>query len=97
MAASGRKSLIQSKKALKVQTKAASAERDAYLQQLNALTVQPAPGISSLSSPEVMQAQRQVSIDAAARKGLRKSIIAGNMAPSQGVSPTRNSIIPQIQ
>jgi len=92
LAINGRKSLITQKKALKAQTRAAAQERDAYLQQLQALTVAPAPAVAGLSSPEVMQAQRQVAIDAAARKGFRKSIIAGNLGPTAATASAAGAV-----
>lgn len=81
------KQLNLQKKGLKQQRKFQASELAAYQAQLTASQVQPAPQVSSLSSPEVMAAQRQVAIDASQRNGLRKSIMAGNSG-FQGSSPT---------
>jgi len=77
-----RKSLLQSRKALKQQRKLGKAELAFYQKQAAQMQVQPAPEVSSLSSAEVLQAQRQVSIDASRKKGLRKSIMAGDTGAS---------------
>lgn len=77
-AADARKSILQSKKNLKLQNKQTKIESDLARAQLAALNVQPAPQVKSLSSPEVLMARRQVALDAGSRNGMRKSIIAGN-------------------
>lgn len=85
------KQLNVQKRGLKQQRKQNAAELAAYQAQLAQSQVQPAPQVSSLSSPEVQMAQRQTSIDASSRMGLRKSILAG--AGFQGSAPSRSAIL----
>lgn len=82
------KQLKVQQRGLKQQRRQNATELAAYQAQLAASQVQPAPQVSSLSSPEVMRAQRQVAIDAAGRKGMRQSILAGNTGSFSGSSPT---------
>lgn len=90
-----RRSIIKSKKAMRLQARQGRAEMDLLRQQIDALNVQPPPEISTPNNAEVQLARRQAAIDASQRTGVRRSIIAGETGRFSGSAgmPPRKSIL----